>query len=88
MVTYFKVIIIKYFYLYRLIEKYSRKCIYEALPEINIAVWYLYAMEHFINALIYYNKYFGSQILPFAELFVFSSNTRGMTHIAPVELLD
>lgn len=47
-------------------------------------------IERFINActLIYYNKYFGPQILPFAELFVFSSNTREMTHIAPGELLE
>lgn len=51
MVTYFKVIIILYFYLYRLIENYPRKCIYEALPDINTAVWYLYADGTFYKCL-------------------------------------
>lgn len=51
MVTYFKVIIIQYFYLYRLIEKYPRKYIYEALPDVNTAVWYLYADGTFYKCL-------------------------------------
>lgn len=79
MVTYFKVIIIQYFYLYRLIEKYARKCIYvlEAFKwtmKLNLMADIYMQMNHYINAysLIYYNKYFGAQILPFTELFFFT----------------